>query len=105
MNYNFGKDATYGDIYKPAMELETREQADEWWEAAHSSLVEHWDKSEAEADEIISHNLGYWTGYYSDEVAERVFKLFEHRKVSHPIFGKSRPTAEEAFGAGKNLAS
>lgn len=45
-------------------------------------------------------NIGYLAGYLSREQATRVFDWFE---VSHPVFGTSFPTAEEAFAAGLKM--
>jgi hypothetical protein len=43
-------------------------------------------------------NIGYLSGYFSAEMMARIQDLFG---VAHPIFGRSRPTPEEAFEAGK----
>ena len=45
-------------------------------------------------------NIGYMAGYYSPEEADQIYDLFG---VSHPIFGKTHPNAEEAFRAGCRL--
>ena len=46
-------------------------------------------------------NLGYYAGYNSNEVRERVEELFE---CEHPVFGKIKelgpPTTKEAFDCG-----
>jgi hypothetical protein len=42
-------------------------------------------------------NIGYATGYYDAKTAARIRKLF---KVTHPVFGDTRPTPSEAFAAG-----
>ena len=99
------KSNTYGDIYGPAMKLTTREEADDWWESAVENLVTRGVSREEVAD-IVSENLGYWTGYCDTATAQRVFALFAHRNVSHPIFGKRRDvTPKEAFDAGVDRAS
>ena len=99
------KSNTYGDIYGPAMELTTKEEADDWWESAVENMVSRCDKSREEAEDMVGQNLGYWTGYYDTATAQRVFELFAHRNVSHPIFGKRADvTPEEAFNAGFELA-
>lgn len=46
-------------------------------------------------------NIGYLAGYYSSEKAKQIYDWFN---VSHPIFGLSEPTPEEAFHAGMKLA-
>ena len=99
------KSNTYGDIYGPAMKLTTREEADDWWKSAVENLVTRGESRE-EAEDIVSQNLGYWTGYYDAATAQQVFALFAHRNVSHPIFGKRRDvTPREAFDAGARLAA
>lgn len=53
------------------------------------------------AEEIVNSNLGYFAGYYSNEVRERVETLFN---CEHPVFGSIKkngaPTAAEAFHMG-----
>jgi hypothetical protein len=46
-------------------------------------------------------NIGYLAGYYSQEKAKQIFEWFD---VSHPIFGRTFPTPEAAFEAGKRIA-
>lgn len=94
--YKFGPHATFGDLLGPAMEITDQDEADAYFEA----LVQHcmsFGKSRQEGIANSKINLGYWTGYYDSETAERVFRLF---KCGHPVFGTSQPTAEEAFKAG-----
>ena len=43
-------------------------------------------------------NIGYLSGYFPPEKAAAVLELFQ---TEHPIFGKVRPTPEEAFALGK----
>ena len=45
-------------------------------------------------------NVGYFSGYYSPEVYANVN---EWLGAEHPIFGKNRPTARDAFTAGLAL--
>ena len=100
------KSNTYGDIYGPAMSLTTKEEADDWWESAVENLMSRWDKSREETEEVVGQNLGYRTGYYDAATAQKVFALFAHRNVSHPIFGKRRDvTPREALDAGARLAT
>ena len=46
-------------------------------------------------------NIGYLTGYCGPEKAARLRELFD---VSHPIFGRTTPTVDEALAAGKRMA-
>ena len=93
--------ATYGEVYGPAMNVQTEAEAKEYFDAIMKSLMEHHGKSEETAADIVKSNLGYWTGYCDSETARRVFRLYG---CAHPIFGVSRPSAEEAFDAGKKMA-
>lgn len=51
--------------------------------------------------EIAHSNLGYFAGYYSDEVRDHIYEMYGS---AHPIFGTTKPTTEEALEAGKKLA-
>jgi hypothetical protein len=44
-------------------------------------------------------NIGYLSGYYGPEKMAQIQKVFN---VAHPIFGRSIPTAKQAFEAGKS---
>jgi hypothetical protein len=50
------------------------------------------------ARDIVLQNIGYYTGYFDNDKADRVMELFE---TEHPIFGKTHPSPEEAFRLGK----
>lgn len=80
----FSKEATVGEIYGPAMEIEDQREADAYFE----DIVRHimkWGKERAEAEDIARGNLGYFAGYYNDgETRARVQRLFGG---VHPIFG------------------
>jgi hypothetical protein len=58
--------------------------------------------SEADARGILLANIGYFAGYYPDSVADAAYELF---RTEHPIFGRTHPTAEEAFKAGQLAAT
>ena len=47
-------------------------------------------------------NIGYLSGYHSQKEMRRIQEWFG---VSHPVFGNTAPTAEEALGAGKKMAA
>lgn len=97
----FPDQITIGDKYRPAMEIEDAEQARAYFEAC----VEHcmrFGKTREEAERIERINLGYFAGYYSSDVGQRVLRLYG---AAHPIFGTSRPSAEEALEAGKALGA
>ena len=87
---------TYGDKYTPAMKIETQDDADAYFEACvqHSML---YGTSRKKAEAIERENLGYYAGYFSDEVQQRVNRLFRTR---HPIFGTYTTTPTEALNMG-----
>lgn len=95
--------ATFGETLGPAMEIADQAGADDYFD----QLVEHYvataktPRTREEAAAIVRSNLGYYAGYYSEEVQDRVNKLF---KTTHPVFGDKWPTAIEAFEAGQKLA-
>lgn len=96
------KRKTIAQSYGPAMEIETQEEADRYFEELVDYHVAHvLGRSRADAAAIEKSNLGYYAGYCSHETRERVERLF---KCSHPIFGSiaknGAPTPESAFAAG-----
>lgn len=93
----FPADATTGQLYKPAMEIKTQAEADEYLEGLIDWAVTCHGQSREEAERIQKQNLGYWAGYYNAETMERVNKLF---RTSHPVFGKEWPTPTQAFRMG-----
>lgn len=93
---------TYGEIGHPAMEITDKEVAkkylddySEWILATSKDQI-----SKDKATEIAKSNLGYFSGYYSNEERLRFQNIFD---VEHPIFGSKTPTAEEAFQMGVNF--
>lgn len=46
-------------------------------------------------------NIGYVSGYYSEEIAKKILTVFD---THHPIFGRSFPSPEEAYRAGRFMA-
>ena len=91
---------TIGEVYGPAMKIQTQTEADEYWQALTAHRIRG-GLSRAETDKLEKANLGYFAGYCDDETRERVERLFN---CAHPIFGsiaeRGAPTAEEAFAAG-----
>ena len=89
------EDVTYTDVVGASDEAECRELFERL-------LVQVADKfggtPESNREQQLS-NVGYFTGYYDAETACRVQHWLN---CSHPIFGKSRPTAAEAFEAGQS---
>jgi hypothetical protein len=96
---------TYGECLDPAMKITDSEDAIQYKKAymmfIEKSLKDGQSESGLTAEQIANVNLGYYAGYYSDEVRKRVEKLF---MCSHPIFGSIKengiPTAKESYECG-----
>ena len=52
------------------------------------------------AKERVLDNMGYWAGYSSS--VDTVYKAYG---AKHPVFGLYKPTAKEAFEAGKRMGA
>mgnify|MGYP001582528323 CR=1 FL=1 len=102
---------TYGETLGRAMEITDRAEADRYFaelvaesEAALVAAGRGGADPRAEAERVVRSNLGYYAGYYSDEVRARVERLF---RCAHPVFGaigkNGPPTPEAAFEAGRAL--
>lgn len=98
---------TYGEALEPAMGITDADDAAQY-KADYIKYTEQFLKdgvseSGLNVEQIVNTNLGYFAGYYSDEVRQRVERLFN---CSHPIFGSikqnGRPTGKEAFECGKS---
>lgn len=63
--------------------------------------VETTDLNEDEAEAVVKENLGYYAGYFSNDVRVRVERLYN---CIHPFFGSIEkngpPSAEAAFQMG-----
>ena len=92
---------TYGEELGPAMKITDPDKAKEYLKAMVERYMRITDNSREECERVAKVNLGYWAGYYDAETQERVNRLFN---TEHPIFGKTQPTPEEAFEAGKRWA-
>lgn len=92
---------TIREAYEPGMTITDPAAAADYFEA----LVEHHMRisghTREQAIAIERQNLGYYAGYYDAETAARVYRLFQ---AAHPIFGRARPTPEEAMTAGRRWA-
>ena len=93
---------TFGECLNPAMEITDKKDAEQYLAAYVSYIQKHLDKDPRTdgktALDIAKINIGYYAGYYDSETGRRVNSLF---CCSHPVFGDSIPTAEEAFECGK----
>lgn len=97
----FSDHATIGEIYGPAMKITDQAEADRYFDACVQHCMKHGGHSRERAEAIERSNLGYFAGYYDSETMARVNRLF---RTTHPIFGNSVPTADEAMQAGINMA-
>ena len=83
----------YDDLLKVA----TQDEADVCLKKIIQIIVSKDGKSPREAKKLAKANIGYWAGYYDEETARRIWKLF---RTEHPIFHKRWPKPEEAFRLG-----
>lgn len=79
---------TMGDLMNGIKRCDTREEAQEF--------MRIYEQENAHARE----NIGYMAGYVSVEEADQIYDWFG---VSHPIFGTSHPSAEDAFRTGMRI--
>lgn len=77
--------ATIGEVYGPAMEIQTPEEAAAFLEKETQRHVEEFGQDREEARRVILSNVGYYAGYYDSETQKRVYRLFN---TEHPVFGK-----------------
>jgi len=98
----FKSKVTYGETLGPAMKITDPKEAQEYFIrlVAHARLRNSENKPMPKSIQIVGSNLGYYAGYYDGETAQRVMRLFN---CEHPIFGKKRPDAKEAFNAGMKM--
>lgn len=80
---------THGDMMRALQDLESREEAREFMKVYSAHNVHAYQ------------NVGYAAGYFDRETAQRIYEWCE---TSHPIFGRSEPTPEEAFEMGQRFA-
>ena len=94
-------DLTFSGILSLAMKVETKEEASKFIDNYTQYLTKTGNKSVEEAREVAEINVGYWTGYMSNEVGLRVLDLYD---IDHPYFGRTRPSPQEALKIGYELA-
>lgn len=77
---------TYGEVLGPAMEITDQEDADQYFKEMvayqERMLITEPRKDGMTAEQMCRCNLGYYAGYYSLEVQDRVKRLF---LAPHPI--------------------
>lgn len=93
-------------ILEIAMTIENKEEAIEYLldYSFHIYATTKEDITDEEAFKIAQDNIGYFAGYYSREVRERVEKIFD---APHPILGSVHLnlTSQEVFDLGKAWAA
>ena len=98
---------TYGEILDPAMQIKDSQEAQKYLSDYIQWIQSDLDQSgkKDDAAKIAKANLGYWAGYYSNDVRKRVEKLF---LCEHPLFGSIEkngpPTMKQAFEIGYNYS-
>jgi hypothetical protein len=95
----FRDDSTSGEIYTPAMQVQTQEQADAYLERLVERAMRLRKCTPERAVREERRGLAYWAGYFSDETRRRVERLY---KTAHPVFGTIAPDPEQALAAGIN---
>jgi len=98
------------NILETAMTITSKKDAEQYLEKYILFIQKNIDKDPKRvndnAEEIAKSNLGYFAGYYSNEVRKKIEELFG---CSHPFFGSVKdngiPTAKEAFEIGKKLGT
>lgn len=96
------KDAlSFGECLHPAMKITDQADADQYLKDYTAFIQKHLDEKprsdDKTAEEIAKINIGYFAGYFDHETNVRVQRLFQ---CTHPIYGSSWPTTDEAFAAG-----
>lgn len=96
---------TYGECLDPAMNITDQKDADQYLSAYIEFQKSHMTEASGKhtPEEICKINLGYWAGYYGNDVRGRVERLF---MCSHPVFGSITengiPSNKEAYTCGFN---
>jgi len=93
------------NILSTAMEITNKDDAKQYLNEYIKHIQKFIDSDDnrknESAEETAKGNLGYYAGYYSNDVRERVEELFG---CSHPLFGTIKengiPTPKQAFEIG-----
>ena len=93
----------YGECLDPAMAIKDINIAAQYLNDYALWILKKGSAENIEkAIQIAKSNIGYYAGYFDDEIRKQVETIFD---CSHPIFGRAingTPTPEEAFELGKN---
>lgn len=90
---------TNSEMIKAALAAGTKEKAQELVAQQVAEMTTQLDyKDPADARQRVLKGIGYYTGYLARADADKVMELFD---TEHPVFGRTHPTAEEAYRLGK----
>ena len=102
---------TLGELLEPAMKITSKKDAEQYLNEyvlfIEKDLIAKGKEEDAKEKALMmaKDNIGYFAGYYSEDVRRRIEDLFE---CKHPIFGSIKengiPTAKEAFALGEEWA-
>lgn len=90
---------TISEFYDRVLKVTTQAEADDQLAELIGLMVKE-GKRPRVAKKIAKKNIGYWAGYYDEETARRIWRLF---RTEHPVFGKRWPGPREAFQLGVKL--
>jgi hypothetical protein len=92
---------SYGMVFKAALAQTEDFDAHRFFRGYVTYIDQFPDRTPGmTAEDVAKSNLGYMAGYYDDATRTKIEKMYH---AEHPIFGKKRPSAEEAFNLGKTL--
>ena len=97
------KTATNGDLYGPAMNIQSEAEATQYLVDLTHWTVRHFGGDYKTAWDKHLESIGYFAGYFDEATQARVEKVF---KAKHPIFGSVKYpfSGEAAFKAGQAFA-
>jgi hypothetical protein len=81
--------------------ITTKEQAAALVDEEVAEGVKAYKITEAQARKNLLASIGYVTGYLDHKQGDVIMELFD---TEHPIFGRTHPSAEEAYAMGKQYA-
>lgn len=92
------------EIFEGANEARTKDEAKQYLKDYVAYIQENTSELAVynNAEDIAKKNLGYWSGYYSENVRRYIEDLFE---CEHPVLGSIKefgiPTTHEVFECGR----
>ena len=93
------KEYTIAELYSRSTKIETEQEAKTYLNNLVQYFVQRFNMPLDEAYLKVRQNIGYFSGYYSDEIRRRIEKLFN---CVHPILGSvdNDLSPEEIFKIG-----